>query len=198
MQKVVTVVGPKDHGRRMSLEEFEQADAREGYLYELDRGAVIVVDVPNRKHFAQVDAIKQQLYVYKAQHPEQVYRVGGGSDCKILLKDRESERHPDIAVYKTAPGGEEDWSTWVPEIVCEVVSSGSEVRDYDEKPGDYLAFGVREYWIVDAAKEEVLVLRRSGRKWDKSVVKAGTKYTTRLLPGFEFDPAPVFAAARQA
>jgi len=182
----------------MSLAEFEQAEGCEGSSYELSRGVVTVVDVPNRKHFAQVDAIKQQLYVYKAHSPDQVYRVGGGSDCKILLEDLESERRPDIAVYKTAPDTNEDWSSWVPEIVIEVVSPGSETRDYDEKPPEYLAFGVMEYWIVDAAKEEVLVLRRSSGKWARRVLKADDKYKTRLLPDFEFDVAPVFAAARSA
>ncbi len=30
------VIGPEDHGRRMSLDEFDQAVGAEGYLYELN------------------------------------------------------------------------------------------------------------------------------------------------------------------
>jgi Uma2 family endonuclease len=44
------------------------------------------------------------------------------------------------------------------------VSPGSEVRDYEEKPEEYLAFGVREYWIFDADKETILVLVRKGKR----------------------------------
>jgi Uma2 family endonuclease len=49
------------------------------------------------------------------------------------LEDLESERHPDAAVYRTAPDADEDWSSWIPEIVVEVMSPGSEARDYEQK-----------------------------------------------------------------
>lgn len=110
----------------------------------------------------------------------------------------ESERHPDLAIYKTPPPEEEEiWATWIPELAIEVVSPGSETRDYEEKPPEYLRFGVSEYWVVDAAKEEVLVLRNSGSKWTPRTLKANGLYKTRLLPGFEVDVAKIFEAARQ-
>jgi len=40
MPQTVTKVGPKDHGRRMRLAEFDKAEAQEGYLYELSRGSL--------------------------------------------------------------------------------------------------------------------------------------------------------------
>jgi Uma2 family endonuclease len=182
----------------MTLEEFEHAEALGGHVYELSRGVVTVVDVPHRRHLAQLDEIKEQLYVYKRQHRDVIHRIAGGSDCKILLKDVESERHPDLAIYKSQPANEQDWSTWIPELVIEIVSPGSETRDYEQKPEEYLAFGVMEYWIVDAAKEEILVMRRSAGRWANQVLKADAKYKTRLLPDFELDVAPIFAAARSA
>ncbi len=33
-----TRIGPTDHGRRMTLDEFIEADFQEGWLYELARG----------------------------------------------------------------------------------------------------------------------------------------------------------------
>src|SRR5258706_6338675 len=197
MQKAVTVVGPQDDGRRMSLAKFGTAEGREGHFYELSRGVVTVVDVPSRRHLAQVIEIQQQFFNYRSAHSDRVHTIAGGAECKILLEDLESERHPDVAIYKTAAEPNEDWSSWVPEVVIEGVSPGSETRDDEEKPPEYLAFGVMEYWIVDAAKEEVLTMRRSGGKWAKRVLKGDEKYKTRLLPGFEFDVAAVFPAARR-
>ena len=52
--KTITRIGPADQGRRMSLEEFEHAEAEEERLYELSRGVVTVVDVPNPGHLALV------------------------------------------------------------------------------------------------------------------------------------------------
>ena len=199
MGKLFVVVGPNDHGKRMSLDEFDQAETIPGHLYELSRGVISVSDVPKKKHLAQVNALRRILAAYDLANTGRIHTIASGSDCKLLLWDLQSERHPDVALYKTPPPDDEDiWSTWIPELVIEVVSPGSETRDYDQKPDEYLAFGVMEYWIIDAAKEEVLAMRRSGGKWAKRVLKAGDKYKTRLLPDFEFDVAAVFAAARSA
>ena len=34
------------------------------------------------------------------------------------------------------------------------------MRDYVEKREEYLALGVKEYWIVDAGKQQIVILRR--------------------------------------
>src|SRR5262245_38863965 len=63
MAETTVKLTPADHARRMSLADFEHAEATEGKLYELGRGIVVMVDVPNRRHFAMVDAIREQFYV---------------------------------------------------------------------------------------------------------------------------------------
>ena len=80
MSKIAFKVGPKDHGRRMSLDEFDHAEGQEGYCYELSRGVITVVDVPNPRHFAQVGAIQDQLYSYKLANPGRIHLIGGGAD----------------------------------------------------------------------------------------------------------------------
>ena len=199
MPKTATKVGPADNGRLMSLDEFDHAEVEEGHLYELGRGVVVVSDVPDDRHFAQVDAIRQQLAVYRAAHPDVIHRLAAGSECKLLIWSLQSERYPDVAIYKTSrPRRDDYWSVWVPELVVEIVSPSSEERDYAEKREEYLLFGIREYWIVDAGREEVLVLRRVKDRWAERVVRPPKTVRTRLLPGFELDVAQVFAAARAA
>jgi Uma2 family endonuclease len=184
----------------MSLEEFEPAEAQEGYLYELGRGVIVVTDVPKRRHTAQLFAITCQFHGYHAAHPGRIVLIATGSECKILLEDLQSERHPDLAIYKNPPPEDEEdfWNQWIPEIVVEVVSPRSRHRDYVEKREEYLAFGVREYWIFDADKAEMLVLRRSRGQWAERVVRPPDLYRSRLLPGFELACGPVFEAARAA
>lgn len=200
MATTATRIGPGDHGRAMSLAEFENAEAEAGFLYELGRGVVAVVDAPNPAHFAQFNALRRQLSAYDLAHPGRIHGMGGGGECKLLIRSHESERHPDFAIYKTAPPSsrEEVWSMWVPEIVIEIVSPGSEHRDYVEKREEYLSFGVLEYWILDLEKDQLLVLRRSGGQWAETKVRAGETYRTRLLPKLEFDCLRVFEAARES
>lgn len=196
MSRATTIIGPEDAGRRMSLDEFDLAEGREGHVYELSRGVITVTDVPNRRHLAQVNALRRLIHQYDAAHPDFIHTIANGSDCKLLLENLESERHPDLAVYKTAPPTSEDfWARWIPELVVEVVSPSSVRRDYEEKPPEYLAFGIHEYWIVDADRREVTVLRRRGGRWAEQVIRPGAPYSVGVLPGFVFDCAPVFKAA---
>ena len=103
------------------------------------------------------------------------------------------------AVYKTPPPGEGNvWDMWVPEIVIEVTSAESKHRDYEEKPEEYLQFGVKEYWIIDADKGKMVVLKRIGGQWSEKSYKPPQVYKSRLLPGLEFSCKRVFAAARAA
>ena len=196
MSKSILTIGPSDHGRHMALEDFEDAEAQEGQIYELGRGVVAVTEVPHPRHFAQVDEIRQQLAVYRAANRGRIRRVAGGSDCKILVAGLDSERHPDVAVYvDPQPSGDDIWSRWIPAIVVEVVSPSSVRRDYEEKPEEYLRFGVREYWIVDAQKRQATILTRARGCWHETVVPENEGYTTGVLPGFRLDLARVFQAA---
>jgi Uma2 family endonuclease len=198
MGTVALKLTPADGGRRLRLEDFEAAQAQDGHLYELGRGVVVVTEVPNPRHFAQIAAVKLQLYRYAVANPGRIYTVASGSECKLLAPQFESERRPDLAVYKKPPpaSGRTAWRRYLPEVVIEVVSEGSEERDYKEKREEYLALGVKEYWIFDAGPQEMLVLRRHRGRWSERTLGPGAVHRTRLLPGLEFAVAPVFEAAR--
>jgi Uma2 family endonuclease len=197
MSTTVLKIGPADNGRAMSLDDFDRAEAEEGHLYELSRGVITVVDVPQPEHLGQVDASREQLSSYRRAYPGRIFRIAGGSDCKLLIDGLQSERHPDLAVYKTPPPEDSDdvWSEWIPELVIEVVSPSSRHRDYHEKPEEYLRFGVQEYWILDAELGEMRVLKRSRGRWAERVVRPPALYSPRLLPGLAFDCGAVFAQA---
>ena len=197
MYTTATTIGPRDHGRRMRLAEFDRAEGVEGRLFELSRGVVTVVEVPNPKHFAQVNALRMQLSAYMLSKPGACYAIASGGECKIVVEGLDSERHPDLAVYKEPPSDEEDvWATWIPELVIEVVSADSADRDYRQKPEEYLRFGVQEYWVIDASKQQMLVHRRSRGGWALKTIEPPTKYKTRVLPGFELNLAAVISAAK--
>src|SRR6516162_4254600 len=103
MGKTLIKIGPADHGRRMSLAEFEHAEVQEGYLYELSRGIITVVDVPKGLHALQLIAVRRQLSAYDFLHPGRVMGIMGSMECQLLIGDLESERHPDVAIYLSPP-----------------------------------------------------------------------------------------------
>ena len=190
-------IGPEDHGRHMSLDDFDKAIGREGSLYELNKGVIEVSDVPHPAHGLVMQAIRNQLTAYQLQHEGSIAYIGGGGDAKLLIGPAQSERHPDLSIYLSPPPDtKEVWSTWVPAIVVEIVSPSSSKRDYEEKPAEYFEFGVDEYWIVDPAKNKMAALYRWRGQWKEKTVKAPQKYATRHLPRFTLDLKRVMAAGK--
>ena len=50
MATVTRTISRADHGRRMRLAHFIDADFEEGWLYELARGVIDVTEVPGLNH----------------------------------------------------------------------------------------------------------------------------------------------------
>lgn len=188
-------IGPEDQGRLMSLQEFDRAEGREGYRYELSRGVITVTEIARPDHGKVVAKLTRLLYRHFDQQPDQYVEVRGGQDCKILLADLQSERHPDLAVY-TSPAPSQDadvWAEWIPDLIVEVVSRDSVHRDYEQKPEEYLAFGVKEYWIIDPLQWTMRVLLRRGGTWREKVYPRGETYESLRMKGLKISVSEILS-----
>ena len=191
-------IGPADSGRRMSLADFDRAIAEPGYLYELGNGVIEVSEIPSIGHGMTVDALRGMIEAYRAKRPEVITYVGGGSEAKSLIESSQSERHPDLSIYcQLIPDVAQPWNLWVPEVVVEVVSESSRQRDYASKPDEYFEFGVKEYWIIDPAKNVVTIHHRIAGRFPKKAYKASQRYKTHVLPDFVLDIGKLLAAGKR-
>src|SRR5207248_619445 len=122
---------------------------------------------------------------HQMARPDAIFAVLGAAECKLLVRMWESERHPDLSVYLTQPKGPQDdklWRRWLPQLVIEVVSERSADRDYIDKRQEYWDLGIKEYWIVDAVREQVLLLRRGKADWLEKCLDPAGIITSKLLP----------------
>ncbi len=150
-----------------------------------------MVDIPGPPHGRIVDELDLIIAAWRMAHPGVTSYLGTGDRCALRLAGMQSERHPDLAIYLSpAPDPVNPWERWVPDIVIEVVSEGGEKRDYEEKRREYLAAGVREYWIIDPAKRAALILLRAGDVWQER--RPAETYETTLLPGMSLDLVRLF------
>jgi Uma2 family endonuclease len=178
-------IGPADNGRSMTLEEFLDADALEGYRYELGRGVLEVTQAPNDDHGHLVWKLFRLIALYDLENPGVIYRCGGGAEYQLLLPGMISGRNPDVAVsLRNTPPDRRGHRP--PALAIEIVSEGSEARerDYVTKRAEYLAFGLREYWIVDPEMKTVTFLVRSGDVWTEQSLAGDQQVTSLVLPGF--------------
>ncbi len=78
----------------------------------------------------------------------------------------------------------------VPDLICEVLSESTRLRDLGVKADRYLLNGVREYWIIDPKKKEILVwINRGKKEWEK---KSGELLNSNLLPGFSISKTNLY------
>ena len=75
-------IGPADHGRRLKLDEFIEAEFEEGWVYELARGVVEVTEVPGPWHGRIVDRLARMFIHYDEQHPGRINYRAGGAECR--------------------------------------------------------------------------------------------------------------------
>jgi Uma2 family endonuclease len=176
-------IGPADHGRRMTLQEFLEAEEEDGYRYELARGVLEVTEVPNDPHGVTVSNLYDGVAWYRRNHPGYIYRYGGGNEFRLWLPGLVSGRNPDLAVViHYAP--KDRRGRRLPALAAEVVSRNSIHRDYVMKREEYLAYGLLEYWIVDPIERKVTVLIRDGDVWAEQVVRGDQAIPSLVLTGF--------------
>ncbi|HEV7667647.1 MAG TPA: Uma2 family endonuclease [Thermoanaerobaculia bacterium] len=82
-----------------------------------------------------------------------------------------------------------------PDLVIEILSTGSRYRDEVTKPRLYAQFDIPEYWIVDPFREVMQVYWLEGDRYRKVVdlsAAAGDHLTSLRLPGLAIDLAGLF------
>ena len=80
-----------------------------------------------------------------------------------------------------------------PDLIIEVISESNRTHDTVVKFRDYERFGVREYWIVDPRDQHIRIYGlEDGKYAPLGVFARGEKIVSRVLAGFDLDPAQVF------
>jgi Uma2 family endonuclease len=193
--KTLLRIGPADHGRPVTLEEFESAQDEEGYSSELIDGRLYVSPLADLPHDQIVNWVLSALQEYSRQHSEVVNYVSGSARVPVPGRVRPAQAQPDVTAYHDFPlhlpiRGLK-WRDVSPVLVVEVVSEDNAEKDLVRNVEIYECVpSIREYWIlnllVDPDHPPLKVYRKRGRTWQRPIdVPAGSIYTTKLLPGLE-------------
>ncbi len=188
-------LGPADHGRKLSLQEYLSGDYQEGYKYELIDGGLYVSPLPNPPQ----NVIEEWLGFLLATYTRQNQAVANYCTHKARVivpgRDDVTTPEPDLTLFHNfplhLPFREIRWENARPILVVEILSEDDPEKDLVRNVELYLQVPtIREYWIIDNREDPdrptMTVFRRRGRRWRSPItVDFGDKYTTPLLPGFE-------------
>ncbi len=195
MATTQTRIGPADHGRRMTLDEFRDAEEEPGYVYE-SHGALEVIEFPKTPPRRIASNLFRVAANYNRDHPGVIDYFGGGMEVRIWKVGMDMARHPDLGVVLLGAPTDTVGDP-MPALVAEVVSRSSKARDYQAKRDDYLAYGVREYWIVDPFLRRVTVLLRQGdgaeATWAERAFEGDEVFVGEVLPGLAARVADLWA-----
>lgn len=130
----------------------------DGERAELIDGQLYAMAPPNFRHQKLVSELTQAIGQYVKSH---------GGNCEVipapfainLNADDETYVEPDISVICDKNKLTDRGCDGAPDFIIEIVSPSSRRMDYNKKNGLYMDAGVREYWIVDPAKERTTVYR---------------------------------------
>jgi Uma2 family endonuclease len=175
-------LGPDDHGRPISAEEFAEAEFAEPWKYERVEGRLVVMSPEGKHQVRTASAWLSHLIVYKSGHPEHVQEVV--PNAWVRIPDG-TDRIADIGVYLGQGATTPEIPDQVPDLIYEIVSPGRESRDRDyvEKRADYHRVGVREYVIIDRFARRVTVLTHTAEGYEERSLTPADTYTSPLLPG---------------
>lgn len=189
----VLKIGPADHGRPMTLDDFFASDYEEGYQYELIDGELYVTPLPNAPQGFNEHWLFTKLFLYSVSHPKVINFVYG--KCRVFVPGRRKTTcpEPDISAYTDfpldRPVAQLRWQSVSPILVVEILSADDPDKDLVRNVELYWQVPtIKEYWILDTLADPdrptLRVHRRFGKKWRIIDVAPGETYTTRLLPGF--------------
>jgi Uma2 family endonuclease len=110
----------------------------------------------------------------------------------------DDENIPQPDVIWIAPNSKctigEKYLIGAPDLVVEVFSPSTALRDKTDKFRLYEKHGVREYWMLDAVAKYIEVWQlENGKFVQKGVYGPGATFTPAVFPGETIDVAAIFA-----
>jgi Uma2 family endonuclease len=193
---------PKDHGRRVTPEEWETAKGHsKRWKYEIIDGVIQVTPPPAYSHDVVLNWLHRLFVLYEVAHPDVVNHISQAFAVRVPGRTDLTEPQPDFGLYylpeSDVPPQEVRWHEMEPFLVVEVISEDTEEKDTVRNVELYAQVpGIREYWIIDphpnAYQPSLTVYRKRGSRWQKPIeVAFGEVYETpRLLPGFSLTVDP--------
>ncbi len=156
---------------------------------ELIEGELLMSPSPSRFHQDVIQRLNEHLLRYVKQNNLGVVYF---APLDVVLSDYDvvqpdilfvSHRHREILKDKNIEGA--------PDLAVEIVSPGSRERDRLIKKGLYARYGVQEYWLVDLDKKSVEVL--SLKEGEYQLVAIFSEEDALSTPLFPTMAAPVYS-----
>jgi Uma2 family endonuclease len=157
----------------------------EGILCQVIDNTIYMSPAPSFEHQDVISEIAMQLRTYTSK-----YKLG---KCVVSPVDVYLDKHnayqPDILFISNENFsiiGKDGRVHGAPDLVVEVLSPSNADDDRKKKKVVYERCGVKEYFIVDPGKKDVISYYLSGNKFEKGAAQKGKIVSRMLKKSFKF------------
>jgi Uma2 family endonuclease len=160
---------------------------------EFTDGKIYYLAAPNNKH--QELLMRLSLRFGNYLHGKSCKVYAAPFDVKIDFDfDKQSKEtvQPDLLVICDDEKLGKKGLNGVPDLVIEILSPSDPGRDKVFKYNKYLAVSVKEYWIVDPIREEVLVNVLNAGRYDLRIYQKGDMIKPTVLGGLHVNVTDLF------
>jgi Uma2 family endonuclease len=178
------------YGEYLTWDDGERWELIDGVPYNM-------TPAPSRRHQLIAVELTRQFATFLLDKPCQVYAApfdvrlpeAGEAEAEITTVVQ-----PDISVICDPLKLDDAGCIGAPDLVVEILSPSTSLRDHREKFNRYERAGVQEYWLVDPANRLVTVFTLGpDKKYGRAGVYGGEdRISVRTLPGLEVELPPVF------
>ena len=161
--------------------------------YEVIDGELYMTPAPNIRHQKISGNLFSMIHLFLSRNPlGEVF----SAPCDVVFStDPLQVVQPDLVFVSASRASivTEQNIQGVPDLVVEILSEGTMLRDRKQKFRLYERFGVPEYWIVDQEENTLSVFRLSEGEYPEPVVlRKEDVLTSTLLPGLSVQLSSVF------
>lgn len=173
---------------RITFEEFQELPEREGAIYELDEGELLMEPSPALRH----NLIRQRI-AFKISEFAVFRRLGVVAEEMDFRIGPDTVRNPDVAFITVEHLKTIDLDqspvNGAPALAVEVVSPGNSADDISKKTQQYLRPGCRAVWVVYPKLRMVDVHSKVG---SRHVREPEPLKDENLFPGFSLSLHYIF------
>ena len=160
---------------------------------EFINGEIIIHSPVKKRHWNVSDLLSRLLSYYASM--KKIGRVGTE---KVMISLSRNDYEPDICFFskeKTVDFTDDQVLFPAPDFIVEILSKKTASIDRGIKKTDYAAHGVREYWIVDPAKqriEQYMLPSGSDAYFPAKKYQWGEEIESVAIPGFKIPVQAIF------
>jgi Uma2 family endonuclease len=116
------------------------------------------------------------------------------SPLDVIFEEGENRLQPDLLFIRKENMPEvKDWVRCVPDMVSEIVSTGTYLKDTVVKKEIYEKYGVAEYWIVIPELKIVEILAMADGKYTThSIAEGSGVVNSKAIAGLQIDIRDIF------